>query len=407
MERTDSSINVKQMRITVISHKTCWVTLDADGRQQVYTDGGFPLQMQAVAELFDEMVIVVPCEKAECVAQLSLITLGNIRVVPLKPLTGKGLSRKIWFFVWLAANVPVILKEVRTADAVHAPIPGDIGTIGIFLALLTRKPLFVRHCGNWLAPRTTAEWFWKRGMELFAGGRNVMLATGGANSPPSDRNSNVKWIFSTSLKESQMTNSTGGILSKSGELRLITVSRQEPNKGTDLVIESLPEIAIDFPKVKLDVVGDGSMMPYLRKLAADLGVAERVRFAGKVKQPDVMELLRAAHIFCYPTSASEGFPKVILEALSAGLPVITTPVSVLPMLIDDGCGKIIADTSPASLASAVKMIARDSDRYKAMSMGAICRAQGYTLERWSETIKGHMVDAWGETQFRQSDQTTL
>ncbi len=391
------------MRITVISHKPCWQVVDADGRSHIYTDGGFPLQMQSIAELFQEMVVVVPCVPMDGSAQLSPLTADNIRVVPLKPLAGKDLWRKIRFSAWVAVNASVIWKEVRAADAVHAPIPGDIGTIGIAIALLQHKPLFVRHCGNWLAPRTLAERAWKRGMELVAGGRNVMLATGGASGPPSDRNSHVKWIFSTSLREEQLKNSTARTLSPDGHLRLITVSRQEPNKGTDRVIESLPEIAIAYPKVCLDVVGDGSLMPFLKKRAADLGVADRVRFHGKVKQSDVLELLRLGDIFCYPTAASEGFPKVVLEALSAGLPVITTRVSVLPMLIDDSCGTIIEDTSPFAITSAVVRIASDKSRYYALSQGAVQRARGYTLERWRDTINGHLIEAWGKDGFHRSD----
>jgi glycosyltransferase involved in cell wall biosynthesis len=372
----------------------------ADGRKDVYTDGGFPLQMQAIAELCDEMVVMVPCEKTDNITQFSQLTVGNIRVVPLKPLSGKGVSRRFGFIAWLAANVPAIWRELRASDAVHPPIPGDIGTIGIVLALLMRKPLFVRHCGNWMAPRTIAERMWKRGMEFFAGGRNVMLATGGAIERPSQRNPNIKWIFSTSLREAQMSNAAGRTLTDDGNLRLITVSRQERNKGTDRVIESLPEIAKHFPKVTLDVVGDGSMMPYLRKQAADLGVADRVTFHGKVRQPDVLGLLSGADIFCYPTNASEGFPKVVVEAMSVGLPVITTPVSVLPILIDDSCGIIIHDTSAQAIAAAVKAVADDHVKYEVLSAGAIERAKGYTLERWRDTIKEHLIEGWGEQSFR-------
>ncbi len=388
------------MKLVVVSHKECWRT--APPSSQYVTDGGFPLQIKTLAEIFDSTVVVVPCDAQERVSGVTPLD-DNLEMIPLQPLTGRGWSRKLSFPVWFLRNGRMIWDSIARADAVHAPIPGDVGTIGIVFALLMRKPLFVRHCGNWMAPKTIAEKIWKRGMEFFAGGRNVMLATGGSAEPPSRRNPNVKWIFSTSLKEAQMSNTASRSLSDDGSLRLITVSRQEPNKGTDRVIESLPQIAASFPKVTLDVVGDGSMMPFLKKQAADLGVADRVTFHGKVRHPDVLGLLRSADVFCYPTSASEGFPKVVVEALSAGLPVITTPVSVLPMLIDESCGIIIRDTSPESIAEAVKAVAGDRDKYELLSTGAIGRAKGYTLERWRETIREHLMEAWGERELRQSD----
>ena len=49
----------------------------------------------------------------------------------------------------------------------------------MLFAFVLRKPLFVRHCGNWFVQTTAAEHFWKWFMVRFAGGRNVMIATGG------------------------------------------------------------------------------------------------------------------------------------------------------------------------------------------------------------------------------------
>src|SRR6185369_1529040 len=136
--------------------------------------------MQALSDLFDETTLVVPC--ASPLSRVGEISLEghNLSVAPLTTPAGRGLARKLGLPFWLLRNTPAILRELMKADAVHAPIPGDVGTIGMILAFILRKPLFVRHCGNWLNPVTTAEHFWKWFMERFAGGRQVMLATGGA-----------------------------------------------------------------------------------------------------------------------------------------------------------------------------------------------------------------------------------
>src|SRR5207237_6604357 len=126
------------------------------------------------------------------------LTGRNLTVSPLTEPSGGGAWRKLALLSWVAHNGGAIWREARRADAVHAPIPGDVGTIGMLVAFVLRKPLFVRHCGNWLKPRTVAEHFWRWCMERFAGGRNVMMATGGATEPPSSKNLEVRWIFSTS-----------------------------------------------------------------------------------------------------------------------------------------------------------------------------------------------------------------
>ena len=190
------------MRLVVFSHKPCW---RSDTSASGYaTDGGFPMQMRALSELFEATVIVVPCAENKTRAGEMPLVGRNLSVIPVSFPPGAGLRRKLSIPLWLLRNGPALLREIRRTHAVHAPIPGDIGTVGMLLALLFRKPLFVRHCGNWFVQRTAAERFWKWFMERFAGGRNVMLATGGAVDRPSSRNPDVRWIFSTSLTEQEL-----------------------------------------------------------------------------------------------------------------------------------------------------------------------------------------------------------
>ena len=377
------------MRLAVISHKEC-VHDSAEGRY--FTDGGFPMQIRAISELFSGTRVVVPCTSEGNLAGMIPLDGQDLSVVPLEKLAGKDLQRKLRFPVWLFRNCRTIWAEVRKADAVHTPIPGDVGTIGLIFALIQRKPLFVRHCGNWMLQTTLAERFWKWCMEQFAGGRNVMLATGGSDHAPSLKNPRVRWIFSTSLRSDQLQNLAPKILPNDRPIRLIIACRQEQRKGTDVVLRSLTLIRQSVD-VELSVVGGGSLLPKLKSLASELGVADSVKFHGKVGQADVVKLLSEADIFCYPTSASEGFPKVVVEALATGLPVITTRVSVLPQLMREGCGVLI-EPDPAQLADAVIKLCGDQVAYEEMSAAALTVASRFTLEKWKDCIAENLSEAW-------------
>jgi glycosyltransferase involved in cell wall biosynthesis len=350
--------------------------------------------MAAIAELFDETVLLVPSPPSTGDPGEIPLEAPRLRVAPLPPPYGSGLGRKMLFPFWLIRCAPTILKEFCSAGAIHSPIPGDVGTIGMLLAWMFRKPLFVRYCGNWLTVKSTADRFWHWFMEQSAGGRNVMLATGGTADPPSATAPHVRWIFSTSLTESEIRELATGEVSLAPEkLRLIIVGRQEAGKGTDLLIKALPLIHRRYPHAVLDVVGDGSVVPMLKKQAAELGVGEKVVFHGKVNHAEVIRALQNAHLFCFPTQ-SEGFPKVVLEAMASGLPVIATPVSVLPMLLASGCGVLI-EPDPAAIARAVCELASSPERYKLMSAKARETAREYTLECWRDTIGGYLSAAWG------------
>ncbi len=388
------------MKLLVVSHKPCWPCSVSPGGYA--SDGGFPFQMRALSELFDSTTLLLPCSEPPSRAGEISLEGHNLAIAPASMPAGRGLARKLRMALWSIRNMPLICREIIKADVVHTPIPGDIGTIGMILAFVLRKRLFVRHCGNWTKPVTAAEHFWKWFMETFASGKQVMLATGGSQHPPSRRNAAVRWIFSTTLTEAELISCHGPAeLQATGDARLIIVCRQDREKGTHIVIESLPLILKTFPRATLDVVGEGDALEECRNLANSLGLCERVVFHGKVDHRGVVNLLKGANLFCYPTSASEGFPKVVLEALACGLPVVTTRVSVLPQLIGAGGGQLLDSTKPEAVAGAVIEILSNHDRYRTMSALAIQTARRYSLEQWRDTIGEHLRSAWGELTFEE------
>jgi hypothetical protein len=281
------------------------------------------------------------------------------------------------------------------ADGVHALVPGDVGATGMVLAAWQGKPLLVRHCGNWAGARTVPERFTHWFMERFAGGSNVMLATGAGEQPPSAINPALHWIFSSSLRAAELSrNAASGGKALGATIRLIMASRQEPAKGTQVIIEALPHILQRHANVQLDVVGDGSHLDALKAQTRALGLEQHVLFHGKVDQLQVIRLLQQADLFCFPTSSSEGFPKGVLEALSCGLPVVTTRVSVLPRLISQGCGVLLERPTAEALANAVSSLLSDPVRYRQMSTQAIRVAASFSLENWRDTIGQWVHEAW-------------
>lgn len=379
------------MYLVVVSHKVCWPI--PNSQVGYATDGGFPLQMRYLSEIFSRTTLVVPCGQSGSVTGLTSLSGNHLAVEPLSIPLGTGIMRKLLFAVWLFKAAATIWKAIRRADAVHAPIPGDVGTIGILFALLQRKRIFIRHCGNWLQPRTVAERFWKFGMEALAGRKNAMLATGGGPAPPSARNSNIEWIFATSLTKKQLIPLKSQPRDRNRP-RLIIACRQEERKGTDVVIKSLPRILRAFPNADLTIAGGGSQLDRFKALAGTYGVSENVRFLGQLSQKSVLRLLEESDIFCFPTSASEGFPKAVLEALAAGLPVVTTRVSVLPQLLSYGGGVLLDAPDPEKVADAVIDILSDPERYEEMSKRAIKTAREYTLENWQERIAEFLERSW-------------
>ena len=199
--------------------------------------------MRAISNLFEQTTLMVPIQRTPLPPGAFPLDGHNIRVVPLAEPEGLGWRRKLRMAPWLLHHGALLWREAQRAGAVHTPVGGDIGTIGIFIALALRKPLFVRHCGTWGDPISTVDRLTQRGLETIAGGRNVVLATGGAEAPPSRRNPNIAWIFATSLTRAELERITSAPAWSPGiPLRLITVGRLSEAKNVQAILHALPLI---------------------------------------------------------------------------------------------------------------------------------------------------------------------
>jgi len=130
---------------------------------------------------------------------------------------------------------------------------------------------------------------------------------------------------------------------------LLTVARLVWRKGQDTVIRALPRIARRAPQAHYLVVGAGPDEAGLRALAADLGVADRVTFAGRVADEELPAYYAACDAFVMPTRPSddgsevEGFGIVYLEAGAAGKPVIGGRAGGVADAVPDGRTGLLVD----------------------------------------------------------------
>jgi glycosyltransferase involved in cell wall biosynthesis len=148
--------------------------------------------------------------------------------------------------------------------------------------------------------------------------------------------------------------------------RIVSVARLEAPKDPVTLFSALGTIRSQ--PWELDLVGDGPLEPELRRLAASTGIADRVRFLGYVREP--AEALARAQLFVL-SSRSEGFPRSVLEAMRAGLPVVATAVGGIPEAITDGIeGLLVPRGDPSALAGALSGLLTDGERRKQMAMRA-------------------------------------
>jgi rhamnosyl/mannosyltransferase len=155
---------------------------------------------------------------------------------------------------------------------------------------------------------------------------------------------------------------------------LLAVGRLIYYKGFEVAIRALAEV----PDAELVIVGEGPLRPALLKLAAGLGVQERVRLRGEVDDDEILAYYHASDLYLLPSIArSEAFGIVQVEAMACGVPVINTDLkSGVPFVSPHGeSGLTVPPEDPASLSSAVRRLLADPSMRERMGAAGKERAR--------------------------------
>lgn len=158
------------------------------------------------------------------------------------------------------------------------------------------------------------------------------------------------------------------------------VGRLSQVKNHALLLRAAAAAEVLSDNGRLLLVGDGPEAASLRALAEELGISDRVVFAGE--RHDVPELLSASDVFVL-SSTSEGLPLSMVEAMATGLPVVSTAVGGIPALIADGeTGFLVPSDDVGTLAAKLAELKADPARSAAMGKRGRKLALGrYSAER--------------------------
>ena len=147
------------------------------------------------------------------------------------------------------------------------------------------------------------------------------------------------------------------------DLRLLGVGRLVHKKGFDTLVAACGILAARGVPFSATIVGpDDEAGPGLRAKIAELGLGDRVQILGQMSQAELFDEYRHASAFCLPCRVMDdgdrdGIPNVLAEAMACGVPVVTTPISGIPELIEDGVnGLLVPSDAPDALADALSRL---------------------------------------------------
>ncbi|MDD9745311.1 MULTISPECIES: glycosyltransferase [Marinovum] len=149
---------------------------------------------------------------------------------------------------------------------------------------------------------------------------------------------------------------------RQGPPHLTFVGRLAAVKGVPVLLEALSILKGELPGLRVTLIGDGPERARLEQDAADLGLRDMVDFAGYRSQSEVARALKVTDALVLPSFA-EGVPVVLMEAMAAGRPVITTGVAGVSELVEHGkSGFLVPPGDAQRLAQAIRAVLADPDR---------------------------------------------
>jgi glycosyltransferase involved in cell wall biosynthesis len=158
----------------------------------------------------------------------------------------------------------------------------------------------------------------------------------------------------------------------------------KPRKNLFLLLDIWTPVAAAHPAARLLVAGGGPLLGPLRRHAARRGVAASVVFTGYVPEAEKADHFNLADVFLFP-SAMEGFGLTVGEAMSSGLPLVTSDRGSIPELVVDGEGGFLCDPgAPARFTERLELLL--GDRGLREKLGAANRDRVERLFRWDRCV---------------------
>lgn len=372
-------------------------------------EGSFGRYVDSLAPYFDEIVLSVPVFDQPQPAG-SRLRAANVRLAPLPYFPGPR-----QFYPMLPAMHRRLRDFVRQCDVIHLRVPTPAAIFAFRLARAANKPVFLLVVGDYkaLLPHLGYRGLKKRLFATYVAfeewalrhmtTRSLTFANGAALREKHEQQAasakatagqapRVIETKTTTLSLADIasrTDTCGG-----GQVKCLTVSRIDPRKGLRVLPAAIASLVAQGRDVTIDIVGPtiGQIGDTERDaIAAEarrLGVENRVRLLGPIPLDQLMPLYQQYDVFVLPTQPGEGIPRVLMEAMAAGLPVITTNVSGIASLIEhEQNGLLVSLDIPLQsaavalgLSAALLRVIDDAALRRRLISGGYLTARAHTLE---------------------------
>ena len=352
-------------------------------------------EIDHLASLFDQIVHLAPLHGGLPPGSSLPYQAPNVELRPVMPAGGIKLRDKVGILAQIPAWIAVMKNEMQAADALHIRCPAGISLVGLLAVKIWAqgKPCWVKYAGNWQSYQGQAlsykfqRWFVNQNQH-----KGVVTINGKWERQPD----HVITFHNPSFSEKELTEAR--VISKHKKLttpvQLLFVGRLSQAKGVHRVLEiaaRLHKIGFDY---QLTLVGDGDERDNYKTYVQLQGLEAKVKFSGWQPMDTLRKYYQAAHFFIFPSS-SEGWPKVLSEAMAYGVVPIASPIASIPQIIEEtGAGLCLSPDDVEGFTIAIMQYTQKTETWLQASENGRKSAAKFTYEQYLSDLKSMFQRFW-------------
>lgn len=281
-------------------------------------------------------------------------------------------------------NTVKIFKAMRQANHIHLRCPGNIGLLGAIVQIaFPYKPKTAKYAGNW-DPNSKQPWSYRLQKWILSNTfltKNMQVLVYGEWEGSSK---NIRPFFTATYLESDKI----PVKEKDflGTIRFLFVGTLSPGKRPLYAIELVEQLHQSGYNVKLDFYGEGTEREVLEKTIEEKQLPTIVTVHGNRTSDTIQNAYQDSHFLILP-SQSEGWPKVVAEAMFWGCLPIASPVSCVPNMLSDGDRGIVLTMEMENDVQQIKKLLDNEEVYQSQVLKAEHWSRQYTLDYFEEEIE--------------------
>jgi len=371
------------LKLAIISHTDHYKTSDGT----IVGWGPTIQELNHLAEDFEEIFHIAFLHPDSPPPSSLPYTKTNIHFIPLKPVGGKGLGEKLKIITSIPEVLGTINKTLERVDVFQLRTPTGMGVYLIpYLSWFSKKKGWYKYAGNWNQYNPPLGYRLQRAMLKVQKGKVTINGTW----PHQPKK--CLTFENPCLTEAERREGLTMAQSKKfvGPFTFCFVGRLEDAKGVQRIIEAFGQLKNLVNVSAVHFVGNGPKMEHYKNQCETLGIP--AIFHGFLDRVAVFRIYKMSHFFLLPTSASEGFPKVIAEAMNFGCLPIVSQVSSIGQYVNAENGFIVEPCTSEHLRFAVaKAMASNESYLLKKSILAHKAVFQFTFEHYRNRIQNELI----------------